>query len=81
MFCAGKKTGNEDTCKGDSGGGFLFRDPRKKKWTLQGIVSWGGDKCGEAGKFSVYTRVSSFTSWIREIISQRSYQDEKRRSA
>eukprot|EP00111_Clytia_hemisphaerica_P004685 TCONS_00013463-protein len=70
MFCAGKNT-SEDTCKGDSGGGYLFRDARKKKWTLQGVVSWGGPQCGKAEKPSVYTKVSLFTAWIRAVIRDR----------
>ena len=80
MFCAGTKYGILDTCKGDSGGGFLFFDHKKKKWTVQGIVSWGGNTCGEAGKYSVYTKVSLFTHWIRTQI-QRSEYSEHHRSA
>ena len=71
MFCAGNKSTNEDTCKGDSGGGYLFRDTLKQKWTLQGIISWGSGTCGDAGKFSVYTHVYNFTSWLRNVISSR----------
>lgn len=76
MFCAGKNT-PEDTCKGDSGGGYLFRDNRKKKWTLQGIVSWGGPQCGKPDQPSVYTKVSLFTSWIRSVIRDRKYGQDK----
>lgn len=73
MFCAGKrKEKNQDTCKGDSGGGFVIRDSRKQKWTLQGIVSWGDKSCGRPGKFSVYTRVINFTHWIRREIRGKS---------
>lgn len=77
MFCAVKNT-NEDTCKGDSGGGFLFRDPRKKRWTLQGIVSWGGYDCGRPNQPSVYTRVAMFTPWIRKTMRDRDLFEKKR---
>lgn len=76
MFCAGKQHGNEDTCKGDSGGGYLFRDARKNKWTLQGVVSWGGDSCGATGQYSVYSRVSHFTSWIRKVMRKQLFEKQ-----
>jgi len=71
MFCAGVKRAYQDTCKGDSGGGYMFHDPRRNKWTIQGVVSWGGMKCGEVGKFSVYTRVSNYTPWTRRVMKKR----------
>ena len=67
MFCAGYKGSTDDTCKGDSGGGFLLRDSRKKKWVLQGVVSWGGKACGQEGQYSVYAKVSKFSHWIRKM--------------
>lgn len=79
MFCAVKST-NEDTCKGDSGGGYLFRDPRKKRWTLQGIVSWGGFECGQPNQPSVYTKVTMFTSWIRKIMRERDLFEKRKRN-
>lgn len=73
MFCAGLKYKSHDTCPGDSGGGYVFQDLTKKraKWILQGIVSWGGDSCGEPGKFGVYTRVYKFTDWIKRKMSEK----------
>lgn len=67
MFCAGRKDSTDDTCKGDSGGGFLLHDSRKKKWVLQGVVSWGGKVCGQEGQYSVYAKVSNFSQWIRKM--------------
>eukprot|EP00794_Sanderia_malayensis_P005433 gene5433-6112_t len=67
MFCAGRKRSLFDTCKGDSGGGYLFWDSRRRKWTLQGIISWGGNTCGKAGMYSVYTKVGKYTRWIKKI--------------
>ena len=67
MFCAGYKDSTDDTCTGDSGGGFLLHDSHKKKWVLQGVVSWGGQSCGQIGQYSVYAKVSNFSHWIRKI--------------
>ena len=72
MFCAGRKRSYFDTCKGDSGGGFLFWDQKRKKWMLQGVISWGGRSCGEAGKFSVYAKVARFTRWVKRMIRKNS---------
>eukprot|EP00795_Rhopilema_esculentum_P012329 gene12329-2978_t len=72
MFCAGRKRSYFDTCKGDSGGGFLFWDQNRKKWMVQGVISWGGRSCGEAGKFSVYAKVARFTRWIKRMIRKNS---------
>lgn len=69
MFCA--KNLNQDTCKGDSGSGYHFYDTRRKRWTLQGIVSWGGShNCGAKNKPSVYAKVGLFTSWIRKVMRE-----------
>ena len=62
MICAG---GNfTDTCKGDSGGPLICSTgPRRS--VLCGVTSWG--KGCLADNFpGVYTRVSSYTSWIQE---------------
>ena len=72
MFCAGRKKSNFDTCKGDSGGGYLFWDSRRRKWFLQGIISWGGTSCGQAGMYSVYTKVGRYTRWVKRMIRKES---------
>ena len=56
MLCAGYASNNKDSCKRDSGGGFLFSDKRanKKKWFLGGIISWGNPRCGTPGKYSCF---------------------------
>lgn len=59
MICAGK-TG-ADSCQGDSGGPATVGTPR----VLVGIVSWG-ESCAAPKKFGVYTRLSRFTTWVRE---------------
>ncbi|NWV57138.1 FA7 factor, partial [Daphoenositta chrysoptera] len=65
MFCAGHSTAAADACKGDSGGPFTV--PHHNTWFLLGIVSWG-EGCAEQGKYGVYTRVSNYLPWIKEVV-------------
>ncbi len=51
-----------DTCFGDSGGPLVTGSGPSLR--LVGITSWGSDPCAQPAKPGVYTRVSSFTSWI-----------------
>ena len=74
MFCAGRNRNFFDTCKGDSGGGYLFWDKKRRKWTLQGIISWGGTSCGTAGMHSVYAKVGKFSKWIKRVMRRESKQ-------
>lgn len=71
MLCAGYASNIKDSCKRDSGGGFLFPDSKgkKKKWFLGGIISWGNPQCGTPGKYSVFTHINGrFSRWIRNHI-------------
>lgn len=74
MLCAGYNSKQQvrDTCKGDSGGGFLFLDKRgrKARWILGGVVSWGHPICGK-GKYSVFTNVAKHISWITDKIAEK----------
>ncbi|NXI80202.1 FA9 factor, partial [Rhipidura dahli] len=65
MFCAGHSTATADACKGDSGGPFTVS--HHNTWFLLGIVSWG-EGCAEQGKYGVYTRVSNYIPWIKEVV-------------
>ncbi|NWS51100.1 FAXD protein, partial [Chunga burmeisteri] len=65
MFCAGYSTNVADACKGDSGGPFTVS--YHNTWFLLGIVSWG-EGCAEKGKYGVYTRVSNYIPWIKEVV-------------
>merc|ERR1712159_699986 len=69
QICAGGVEG-EDACTGDSGGPLTLRTDNRneeKRWNLLvGIVSWA-DGCGEKDVPTVYTRVSSYLTWIEEF--------------
>lgn len=71
MLCAGYASNIKDSCKQDSGGGFLFPDSKgkRKKWFLGGIISWGNPQCGTPGKYSVFTHINSrFSRWIKNHV-------------
>ncbi|XP_069044071.1 serine protease 27-like isoform X1 [Lepisosteus oculatus] len=63
MMCAGDEDGQKDTCLGDSGGPLVCK--KGDSWIQAGIVSFGRG-CGRPNSPGVYTRVSSFTDWIKE---------------
>lgn len=63
-LCAGYKKGGKDTCGGDSGGPLIVTTDSAGP-VLVGITSWG-DGCGVKNKYGIYTKVSSFTSWIEQ---------------
>uniref|UniRef100_A0A672ZUU7 Peptidase S1 domain-containing protein n=1 Tax=Sphaeramia orbicularis TaxID=375764 RepID=A0A672ZUU7_9TELE len=68
MLCAGVPSGEQDACRGDSGGPLSCQAPGGGRWFLIGIVSWGVG-CGRPDFPGVYTRVSKFTSWIHSHIN------------
>lgn len=58
MLCAGNVTGQEDTCKGDSGGPLICNG------ILTGIVAFGDDSGCGSGIPGIYTDVFYFKNWI-----------------
>lgn len=66
MLCAGHVTAPvTDTCQGDSGGPLAI--DVAGTWTLAGITSFG-QGCADPDYPGVYTRVTTYTSWIEETI-------------
>ncbi|XP_077193076.1 beta-fibrinogenase brevinase-like [Paroedura picta] len=63
ILCAGILEGGKDSCRGDSGGPLICDG------ILQGIVSLGGNPCGQPNLPAVYTSISRYASWIQETIS------------
>lgn len=69
MICAGVASGARTSCRGDSGGPLLTRQP-DGSWIQVGVVSWGrvplgAEKaCGHENLYAVYTRVSNYFDWI-----------------
>ena len=64
MICAGVPEGGKDACQGDSGGPFVDLNGRQV-----GIVRWGVS-CAMPQFPGVYTRVSSYLTWIQSILCE-----------
>lgn len=61
MLCAGYQAGGKDSCSGDSGGPLFVNTGSGT--AIVGIVSFGNG-CAEPNYYGVYTKISSYTSWI-----------------
>ncbi|XP_042873393.1 trypsin-1-like [Penaeus japonicus] len=57
----------KDTCSGDSGGPLMVQE--NGKYQLHGITSFG-QGCATPGIPGVYTRASSYVTWIESFISE-----------
>ncbi|XP_028287528.1 transmembrane protease serine 9-like isoform X2 [Parambassis ranga] len=65
MICAGVLAGGKDSCQGDSGGPMVSQ--QGLVWVQSGIVSFGFG-CARPNLPGVYSRVSSYQSWINSQI-------------
>lgn len=68
MICA--RRDGTSTCSGDSGGPLVLASPNNGTVVQVGIVSWGPRSCSSLLP-SGYTRVSSYSSWIKETVCTR----------
>ncbi|XP_047444145.1 mast cell protease 1A-like [Mugil cephalus] len=59
MICGEGERNLQGFCSGDSGG------PLVCDGEVAGVVSFSGRRCGDRSTPDVYTRISSFTDWIR----------------
>ncbi|XP_066121358.1 kallikrein-14 isoform X1 [Saccopteryx bilineata] len=64
MVCAGVLQGGRDSCQGDSGGPLVCRGQ------LQGLVSWGMERCALAGYPGVYTNLCQYYTWIQQTMQR-----------
>jgi secreted trypsin-like serine protease len=67
-ICATGLSGGKDSCFGDSGGPLVAAADNERGYAQVGIVSWG-PQCGNPLYPGVYTRVSSFSKWIKDNMS------------
>jgi len=67
-ICATGLAGGKDSCFGDSGGPLVVAADNARGYAQVGIVSWG-PQCGNPLYPGVYTRVSSFSNWIKDNMS------------
>lgn len=71
MLCAGYSPDDfqyKDACQGDSGGPILCQRCDNCNWYVAGITSFGKG-CAEKGFYGVYTKVSTYESWIATQMS------------
>ena len=68
QMCAGYARGGIDTCAGDSGGPLMCQTEQGgvKRWFVYGVTSFG-EGCGDKGKYGIYTNVTNYDEWIRNI--------------
>ncbi|KAL4007300.1 hypothetical protein ACER0C_001152 [Sarotherodon galilaeus] len=66
MICTGLQAGGKSPCFGDGGGPLMIK--KYSVWIQIGIVSFSVG-CAQPLRPHVYTRVSQYTKWIRDTIT------------
>ena len=85
VFCAGRRTAEKHSCRGDGGGPFVQREQRGRnaremRWVLSGILSWN-EECEARGRHGYFTRVAQYVAWVRGMTTRgKSSRNSKRRS-
>ncbi|VVC95653.1 unnamed protein product, partial [Leptidea sinapis] len=67
QMCAGYETGGRDSCWADSGGPLMLKGDKGHTMVI-GVVSTGSG-CARARMPGIYTRVSRFTEWIQQSVT------------
>ncbi|XP_049858672.1 CLIP domain-containing serine protease HP8-like [Schistocerca gregaria] len=67
QICAGGR-GGDDSCASNSGSALMALEGQPPRAYLIGVDSYGRRDCGVVGHPDVYTRVSSFLTWILDTI-------------
>jgi trypsin len=66
-YCSFLSSPIKDSCQGDSGGPLVWKSNNINY--VIGIVSYGAAvACGASGTYGVYTKVRSYSSWIRQYV-------------
>ncbi|XP_059180840.1 serine protease 27 [Centropristis striata] len=68
MICAGYQAGGKDSCQGDSGGPLVCQMVNGT-WVQAGVVSFGLG-CAQANQPGVYTRLTSYSSFINSELPE-----------
>ena len=68
MICAADETSGQDSCQGDSGGPLLLLGKDAASDVQVGVVSFGGDDCGDPNQPGVYADVAYLHRWIDSVI-------------